>query len=128
MECGIIGAKDAAVVVGILFGLDLHAPGVIIGNNKHLQFISFLFEVGCDVKFASLEGTLDASQVGAIKRYLCLPVDAVKVEENTFAHHLLGQVKRSPVDEIPVKERFRSQHQVVVMVHVGQCPGIDITR
>ena len=128
MECGIIGAKDAAVVVGILFGLDLHAPGVIIGNNKHLQFVVKFLEEGCDVKFAAFECPLDASQVGAIKRYLCFPVDAVKIEEHALALHLLGQVKGAFIDKIPVEERLRCQHQVIVMVHIGQGPGIDKTR
>ena len=128
MEGGVVGPEDAAVEVSVLFGLDLHASGIGIGDNEHLQFVVKFLEEGRDVKFAAFECPLDASQVGAIKRYLCFPVDAVKIEEHALALHLLGQVKGAFIDKIPVEERLRCQHQVIVMVHIGQGPGIDITR
>ena len=61
MEGGVVSPKDAAVKVGILFGLDLHAAGIGIGDNEYLQLVARRLEIGCDVKFTALEGTLDAS-------------------------------------------------------------------
>ena len=93
MESGIIGAEDTAVEVGILLGLDFHTARIGIGDNKHFQFIVFFFQIGRDIKFSALEGSLDASQVVAVQCHLGFPVDAVKVEENALALHLMRQVK-----------------------------------
>ena len=128
VEGGVVCPEDAAVEVSVLFGLDLHASGIGIGDNEHLQFIVKFLEEGRDVKFAAFECPLDAAQVGAVKRHIGFPVDAVKIEEHALALHLLGQVKGAFIDKIPVEERLRSQHQVIVMVHVGQSTRVDITR
>ena len=128
MEGGVVGTEDAAVEVGILFGLDLHAARVGVGSDYHLQVVFLLLEIGRDIEFAPLEGSLDVAHTGAVEPYLGFPVDAVKVQEHALALHLIGQVKVAVIDKVPVKERLRCHHQIIVMVHVGQCPGIDITR
>ena len=127
MECRVIGPEDTAVKVSILLGLDLHTARIGIGMNEHFQVVVFVLEIGRDVKFTTLESTLNAAQIGTIEPYFRFPVDAVKIEKYTLALNLFGQIKITSIDKVSIEKRFRCHQQIIIIIHVRQCPDIDIT-
>ena len=79
MEGRVIGSKDTAIEVGILFSLDFHAARIGIGANNHFQVIVLLFEIRRDVKLSSFEGSVDAAQMSTVEPHFGFPVDSVKI-------------------------------------------------
>ena len=126
MERGIVGTEQSAVEVGGLFVLQFGGTRVGTFLNFNRQHVHALAQVARHVGLATHEGTLDAVHLLPVEPDVGLPVDAIEAEEHALPLHLAGHAELAAIPEVAVEERLARHKQVVVVVGIGQCTGVDV--
>ena len=126
MERGIVGSEQTTIVIGGLFVFELRATGVGTLLYLYGQHIHSIAQIASDVGLATHEGTFDAVHLLSVEPDVRLPVDAVEVQEHTLSLHLVGHAELTAIPEVAVEERFAREHEVIVVVRVGQGTSVHI--
>ena len=126
VERGIVGTEESAIIVGGLFVLQFGGTRVGTFLNLYRQHVHAVAQVARHVGLAAHEGALDAVHLLAVEPDVGLPVDAVEAEEHALPLHLAGHAELAAIPEVAVEERLARHEQVVVVVGIGQCAGVDV--
>ena len=97
-------------------------------HNLHGQHILARHEQFADIDTPTNKRPFHAIYLLSIEVDVCLPIDAIKVQEHMFAQHSLGNVERTTIPKVGIKERFGNHEQVVGIVWIGYGTDVHIAR
>ena len=101
MECRIIASDFSTVHVSTLSCLFLDDTRIVISVYSDSEGIGMarLHEIG-NIEFSSRERALDSSRLLTIHKYICLPVDAIKVQHQSLACEISRDIEFIAIPEI----------------------------
>ena len=126
VEGRIVGTENAAVEVGRLLVFQFCTARIRAFLNLHRQHVHAVVQIARHVGFSAQESPLDAVDFPSVQPNICLPIDAVEIQENALSAHLLRHSELASIPEIAVEKRLADREQIVVVVGIRQRAGVHI--
>ena len=120
---GVVGAHDAAVLVGTVRRLLLNGSVVDILMDEDGQVVPAFLQDAGHVELSLAESPLDTAERDSVQVYIRLPIYAVEMQELALGVQVC--IKSVAVPERGTEIRVRAKELVVGKCRIGNGAGID---